>query len=168
MSELAARSFLRALFHAGQSLLRHPPTHEEVESAVAAHGVLESFDDLRRRPPCDVSDDLDRACLAKRRPVRVFRLEGFGNLYLYDMKTQQGNRINPVDGACCYRDARFSPDGTHVLILFQDLRLGNTIRNVLYYAPVEALTTGEFGDPIPIPFDLQTGAGVAPQFEFRP
>ncbi len=98
----------------------------------------------------------------------VVRLQGFGNLYLYDMKTQEGSRINPVDGTCCYRDARFSPDGTHVLILYQDLRLGNTIRNELYYAPVEALTTGEFGDPIPIPFDLQTGAEVAPQFEFRP
>jgi HD-GYP domain-containing protein (c-di-GMP phosphodiesterase class II) len=36
MSELVARGFLRALFHAGQSLLRHPPTHPAVEDAVAA------------------------------------------------------------------------------------------------------------------------------------
>jgi len=36
MSELIARGFLRALFHAGQSLLRHPPTHDAVEDAVSA------------------------------------------------------------------------------------------------------------------------------------
>ncbi len=36
MSELLARGFLRALFHAGQSLLRHPPTHSAVQDAVAA------------------------------------------------------------------------------------------------------------------------------------
>ncbi len=36
MSELVARGFLRALFHAGQSMLRHPPTHSAVEDAVLA------------------------------------------------------------------------------------------------------------------------------------
>lgn len=36
MSELVARGFLRALFHAGQSLLRHPPSHPAAEDAVAA------------------------------------------------------------------------------------------------------------------------------------
>lgn len=36
MSELVARGFLRALFHAAQSLLRHPPEHEAVRSAVSA------------------------------------------------------------------------------------------------------------------------------------
>jgi HD-GYP domain-containing protein (c-di-GMP phosphodiesterase class II) len=36
MSELVARGFLRALFHAGQSLLRHDPTHQEAKDAIAA------------------------------------------------------------------------------------------------------------------------------------
>lgn len=36
MSELVVRGFLRALFHAGQSLLRHPPTHQAVEDALSA------------------------------------------------------------------------------------------------------------------------------------
>ncbi|MBN2114596.1 MAG: HD domain-containing protein [Acidimicrobiia bacterium] len=36
MSELVARGFLRALFHAGQCLLRHPPTHDAVEDAITA------------------------------------------------------------------------------------------------------------------------------------
>ena len=36
MSELVARGFLRALFHAAQSLLRYAPEHEAVKSAVSA------------------------------------------------------------------------------------------------------------------------------------
>jgi len=36
MSELVARGFLRALFHAAQGLLRYPPEHESVRSAVSA------------------------------------------------------------------------------------------------------------------------------------
>jgi HD-GYP domain-containing protein (c-di-GMP phosphodiesterase class II) len=36
MSELIARGFLSALFHAGQSILRHPAKHQEVEDAVSA------------------------------------------------------------------------------------------------------------------------------------
>jgi len=98
----------------------------------------------------------------------VVRLEGFGNLYEYDMKTQTGGKINPIEGACCYRNATFSPDGAYVLIFFQDLRLGDEIHNKLYYAPIDALTTGEFGDALPIPFDLETDASANPQFEFRP
>lgn len=98
----------------------------------------------------------------------VVRYEGFGDLYLYDMKTHEGKKLDPIEGVCCYRDARWSPDGRYVLLLFQDFRLGQKTDNKLYYAPVEALTSGEFGQPIPIPFDLQTDPRAAPQFEFRP
>lgn len=98
----------------------------------------------------------------------IVRYERFGNLYLYDMQTRQGSRINPIDNACCYRDAHWSPDGSHVLLLFQDIRLGGETLNLLYYAPAEALTTGDFGQPIPLPLDLKTEPRFAPQFEFRP
>ncbi len=98
----------------------------------------------------------------------VVRYEGFGDLYLYDLRTHQGQKLNPIEGACCYRDARWSPDGKYVLLLFQNFLLGQKTDNQLYYAPAEALTTGEFGEPIPIPFDLQTNPRAAPQFEFRP
>jgi serine/threonine protein kinase len=93
---------------------------------------------------------------------------GFGHLYLYDMKTQQGGRVFSADANCCYRDVRWSPDGLHVLLLFQDINLGGQARNVLYYVPAEALSSGEFGDPVPIPYDLQTDLNANPQFDFQP
>ncbi len=96
------------------------------------------------------------------------RYEGFGNLYLYDMQARQGGRINPIEGVCCYRDARWSPDGTYVLLLFQDIRLGGETRNLLYYVPYEALTSGEFGQPIPLPLSLQSDPRLNLQPEFRP
>ncbi|MDQ3005587.1 MAG: protein kinase, partial [Chloroflexota bacterium] len=43
----------------------------------------------------------------------------FGDLYIYDTKTKQGLKINPIDGLCCYRDARWSPDGMYILFVFQ-------------------------------------------------
>jgi len=45
------------------------------------------------------------------------RNEGFGNLYLFDNSTQEMSQINPIDGVCCYRDARWSPDANYVLFL---------------------------------------------------
>ncbi|MEO5887507.1 MAG: protein kinase, partial [Anaerolineales bacterium] len=41
----------------------------------------------------------------------------FGDLYIYDTKTKQGLKINPIDGLCCYRDARWSPDGMYILFV---------------------------------------------------
>ncbi len=46
---------------------------------------------------------------------------GFGNLYLYNTRTYQViPKINVV-GSCCYRDARFSPDGNYVIFAYQDI-----------------------------------------------
>ena len=67
------------------------------------------------------------------------RNDGFGNLYLYDSETQTGKKINPIDGVCCYRDARFSPDGTHILFAFQ--RYDSTAIR-LYYIPFADIDKG--------------------------
>ena len=75
---------------------------------------------------------------------------GYGELYLYDMSTGQEQRINPVNGGCCYRSARFSPDGTHILFLFQDIRQGAESRSQLYYIPLGG------SDPV-TPFRLPQG-----------
>jgi serine/threonine protein kinase len=74
------------------------------------------------------------------------RNDGFGNLYLYDSETQTGTKINPVDGVCCYRDARFSPDGSHILFAFQ--RYDST-RIQLYYIPFDKIGKGLDWKPIP-------------------
>ena len=58
------------------------------------------------------------------------RNDGFGDLYVYDSQARQGERINPVGGDCCYRDARWSPDRTHIFFAFQ--RFGTTPIELYY------------------------------------
>ena len=73
---------------------------------------------------------------------------GYGDLYLYDMSTHSFKKLNPVDKVCCYRDARFSPDGKYILLVFQDERLGAESETKLYYIPIDQVESG--GDFIPI------------------
>jgi serine/threonine protein kinase len=62
------------------------------------------------------------------------RNEGFGNLYLYDSNTKEATKLNPIDGECCYRDARWSPDGKFIFFAFQ--KAGDTGIE-LYYMPLD-------------------------------
>ena len=63
------------------------------------------------------------------------RSDGFGNLYLYDSNTKEATRLNPIDGECCYRDARWSPDGKYIFFAYQ--KAGDTGIQ-LYYMPLDA------------------------------
>ena len=80
---------------------------------------------------------------------------GYGELYLYDMDTQAAERINPVNGICCYRSATLSPDGTYILFAFQDIGEGFNSRTKLYYVPLDvsesvtplSLPLGYFANP---------------------
>jgi len=76
---------------------------------------------------------------------------GYGELYLYDLSTTTAARINPVDGACCYGAAVFSPDGTHILLTFQDVRRGADSETQLYYIPVEQIDTDAKFTPLKLP-----------------
>jgi dipeptidyl aminopeptidase/acylaminoacyl peptidase len=79
------------------------------------------------------------------------RNEGYGELYLYDMTTTVEKKINPVDGVCCYRDATFSPDGTYILFVFQDIRRGSDSETQLYYIPVDQIDTEVVFSPVRLP-----------------
>jgi len=68
------------------------------------------------------------------------RNDGFGNLYLYDSKTQQDALINPVEGVCCYRDAVWSPDGKYILFVFQRF---DSSEVGLYYIAYADLQSGQ-------------------------
>jgi len=70
------------------------------------------------------------------------RNKGYGELYLYDMAEGTARKINPVDRVCCYGNAVFSPDGTHILLVFQDVRRGDRSENTLYYIPIDQIGTG--------------------------
>jgi serine/threonine protein kinase len=60
---------------------------------------------------------------------------GFGDLQLYNLDQDASQTLTP-NGDCCYRDARWSPDGSYVLYTYQPEAGGEVS---LYYVPAEAL-----------------------------
>jgi formylglycine-generating enzyme required for sulfatase activity/tetratricopeptide (TPR) repeat protein len=79
------------------------------------------------------------------------RNSGWGELYVYNWQTHNPTLIKPVEGKCCYRDGRFSPDGTYLFFEFQDETSGANPPTVLYYIPVGELNTGANFVSIPLP-----------------
>ena len=77
--------------------------------------------------------------------------KNYGELYLYDMSTSSARKLNPVDGVCCYGNAVFSPDGTHILLVFQDARRGDRSGTQLYYIPIDQIGTATEFAPIKLP-----------------
>jgi serine/threonine-protein kinase len=93
---------------------------------------------------------------------------GYGELYLYDMSTRSVNKINPIDGICCYGAAAFSPDGTHILITFQDVRRGAESETQLYYIPIEQIGTDTDFAPIKLPLHFFPDLRENIQLALRP
>lgn len=93
---------------------------------------------------------------------------GFGDLVFYNAFTHKFEKAAPYEGNCCYRDAAFSPDGTHVLFAFQDIRLGTESPINLYLIPSDSITTKRVLDPIPLPEGFFTKRNDAPMPVLRP
>ena len=93
---------------------------------------------------------------------------GYGELYLYDMSTSAVNKINPIDGSCCYGSAAFSPDGTHILLTYQDLSLGDRSRMELYYIPLEQIGAAETFTPMKLPVRFFPDLRESIQLALRP
>jgi serine/threonine protein kinase len=93
------------------------------------------------------------------------RNDGFGDLYLYDSQAREGKRINPINGECCYRDARWSPDRTHIFFAFQ--RFGTTPID-FYYIPFADLGKSEAWVPIQDVDTLFSTPREKPQPALRP
>jgi serine/threonine protein kinase len=82
----------------------------------------------------------------------ITRNDGFGDLHIFNMETFKfSERVNPINNACCYRDAEFSPDGTYLVFAFQDIGLGQDSTTRLYYIPFGTIGTGEQYEPLPLP-----------------
>lgn len=96
------------------------------------------------------------------------RNDGFGDLLFYNGFTHKFEYQAPYEGNCCYRDASFSPDGTHVIFAFQDIRLGVTSPINLYYYPVDSLSTKRVLEPIPLPESFFTQRDDKPFPVLRP
>jgi tRNA A-37 threonylcarbamoyl transferase component Bud32 len=76
------------------------------------------------------------------------RNDGFGDLYLYDTETRQETILNPMEGVCCYRDARFSPDGKYILFAYQRY---DSSEVMLYYVALADIEAGTPFTPIELP-----------------
>jgi Tol biopolymer transport system component len=96
------------------------------------------------------------------------RNDGYGNLYSYDLTAHQSAQIDPIDKTCCYRDARWSPDGTHIVFAFQDLRLGAKSKTQIYFIPLDTIGSGATYQPFSFPKDFGIGIREKLQFAFRP
>lgn len=80
------------------------------------------------------------------------RNDGFGDLHIFNIAIYSPDiAINPIGGACCYRDPQWSPDGTYLLFAFQNSRGGPNSTTQLYYIPFGSIGSGASFDPIPLP-----------------
>jgi Tol biopolymer transport system component len=93
------------------------------------------------------------------------RNDGFGNLYLYNSQTRESLKLNPINGACCYRDARWSPDGKYILFAYQS---SNSVSIELYYVSLDDLENGGQLTPIEIPTGFFSTPRDRPQPALRP
>jgi len=93
------------------------------------------------------------------------RNDGFGDLYVYDSQSREGQKINPIHGECCYRDARWSPDKGYIFFVFQ--QVGST-EIEFYYIPYAELGNGNGWAPIPNLDTLFSTPRERPQPALRP
>ena len=93
------------------------------------------------------------------------RNDGFGNMYLYNSDTKEVSEINPINGQCCYRDVRWSPDGTYILFAFQRFDRSDI---ALYYIPFADLQDGGEFTAIELPSNFFSTSREKPQPALRP
>jgi len=96
------------------------------------------------------------------------RNDGWGEFYMFNYITNKPTKLRPVEGHCCYRDARWSPDGSYILFAFQDELLAAEAQNLLYYMEAGLLGTGANPTLIPLPEGFFKNLREAPQPAWRP
>jgi Tol biopolymer transport system component len=62
-----------------------------------------------------------------------------GYLYSYNTETKHSENLDPLQAACCYTAARFSPDGSYLLFIYQNV---NNAITRLYYVSYGSIGTG--------------------------
>ncbi len=96
------------------------------------------------------------------------RNNGWGEFYIYNWESHKPTLINPVSNKCCYRDARWSPDGNYLFFAFQDEGLAAAAQTVFYYIPYGEIGTGATIAPIPMPEGFFKNPKEAPQPALHP
>lgn len=99
----------------------------------------------------------------------VRRNSGWGELHIYNWETHKPTlTVNPIEKRCCYRDARWSPDGSYLLFAFQDEGLADAAQTLLYYVPFGEVAAGANLTPIPLADGFFKNRREAPQPALRP
>ena len=99
----------------------------------------------------------------------VRRNSGWGELHIYNWETHKPTlTVNPIGKRCCYRDARWSPDGSYLLFAFQDEGLADAAQTLLYYVPFGQIAADASLSPIPLPEGFFKNRREAPQPALRP
>jgi hypothetical protein len=97
------------------------------------------------------------------------RNNGWGELHIYNWETHRPTlTVNPIGKRCCYRDARWSPDGSHLLFAFQDEGLADAAQTLLYYVRIGDIVAGATPTPIELPEGFFRNPREAPQPALRP
>jgi serine/threonine-protein kinase len=96
------------------------------------------------------------------------RNDGYGDLYSYNMDTNKAEQINPIGKNCCYRDARWSPDGHYIIFAYQDILQGAQSQTQIYYIPYGTIGTGATYEPFKFPETFVIGIRDKLQFALRP
>jgi hypothetical protein len=98
----------------------------------------------------------------------IFRYQ-YGYLYTYNFdKKQAAVPLAPMGTACCYTDARWSPDGSYILFAFQDINQGNNARTQLFYISFGGIGTGTKYTPLPLPDSALNNPADHPESALRP
>jgi serine/threonine protein kinase len=71
-----------------------------------------------------------------------------GYLYAYNTETKRGENLDPLQTACCYTAARFSPSGSFLLFVYQNI---NNAKTQLYYVSYGTIRSGVTYTPLPLP-----------------
>jgi serine/threonine-protein kinase len=95
----------------------------------------------------------------------LIRNDGFGNLYLYDSNTKESMKLNPIDGECCYRDARWSPDGKYIFFAYQ--KFGASAID-LYFVSLDNSQNGQILTAVELPAGFFSTPRERPQPALRP
>lgn len=93
------------------------------------------------------------------------RSDGFGNLYFYNSQSKESLKLNPIQGECCYRDARWSPDGNYLFFVYQK---SDDTAIELYYVSLADVQSGQTFTPIDLPAGFFFTPREKPQPALRP
>jgi serine/threonine protein kinase len=74
-----------------------------------------------------------------------------GYLYAYNTETRRGENLDPLQTSCCYTAARFSPDGSYLLFVYQNI---NNAKTQMFYVSYGTIGSGVTYTPLTLPNDF--------------